>query len=64
MKLASTVLLAALLARTQPPERPRILGIAHVAFHVSEIEKSRAFYRDFLGFAEPFSSPIPMDRFH
>jgi catechol 2,3-dioxygenase-like lactoylglutathione lyase family enzyme len=59
MKLASTVLLAALLARTQPPERPRILGIAHVAFHVSEIEKSRGFYRDFLGFAEPFQLTNP-----
>jgi lactoylglutathione lyase len=35
--------------------RPRILGIAHVAFSVSDIEKSRAFYEEFLGFAEPFS---------
>ena len=35
--------------------RPRILGIAHVAFSVSDIEKARAFYEEFLGFAEPFS---------
>jgi lactoylglutathione lyase len=46
-----------LLAHAQ--ERPRILGIAHVALHVSDIEKSRAFYKDFLGFAEPFELTNP-----
>jgi catechol 2,3-dioxygenase-like lactoylglutathione lyase family enzyme len=59
MKLASTVLLAACMVRAQSPERPRILGIAHVAFHVSDIEKSRAYYKDFLGFAEPFKLDNP-----
>jgi catechol 2,3-dioxygenase-like lactoylglutathione lyase family enzyme len=38
----------------QPVERPKILGIAHIALRVSDIEKSRAFYKDFLGFGEPF----------
>ena len=33
-------------------ERPRILGISHMAVKVSDIEKSVPFYRDFLGFAE------------
>jgi catechol 2,3-dioxygenase-like lactoylglutathione lyase family enzyme len=47
-------LAAALVAQAQAPARPHILGIAHVAFSVSDIEKSRAFYKDFLGFAEPF----------
>jgi len=51
-------LLAACLANAQPA-RPRILGIAHAAFRVSDIEKSRAFYKDFLGFAEPFSLSNP-----
>ena len=36
-------------------ERPRILGVAHIALFVSDIEKSRAFYKDFLGYQEPFS---------
>ena len=43
------------IAQAQQPERPRILGIAHVALSVSDIEKSRTFYKEFLGFAEPFS---------
>lgn len=41
--------------RPETPKRPRILGIAHVAFYVSDLEKTRAFYKNFLGYAEPFS---------
>jgi catechol 2,3-dioxygenase-like lactoylglutathione lyase family enzyme len=37
------------------PGRPHILGIAHMALYVSDLGKSRAFYKDFLGFDEPFS---------
>ena len=51
--LLGLVLLA--IAQAQPPARPRILGIAHVALRVSSVENSRAFYKEFLGFAEPFS---------
>jgi len=36
-------------------KRPRILGISHAAFYVSDLAKARAFYKDFLGFGEPFS---------
>ena len=35
--------------------RARILGIAHMALFVTDLEKSRAFYKDFLGFDEPYS---------
>jgi len=42
------------LADNSPP-RPRILGLSHIALYVHDIAKSRAFYKDFLGFAEPFS---------
>jgi catechol 2,3-dioxygenase-like lactoylglutathione lyase family enzyme len=59
MKCCCFILAAALLAQAQTPERPRILGIAHVALRVSDIEKSRAFYKDFLGFDEPFSLSNP-----
>jgi catechol 2,3-dioxygenase-like lactoylglutathione lyase family enzyme len=36
-------------------KRPRVLGVAHLALYVSDLAKSRSFYRDFLGFEEPFS---------
>src|SRR5438105_3921147 len=44
---------------TAQPQRPRILGVAHIALFVSDIEKSRAFYKDFLGFGEPFQLDKP-----
>jgi catechol 2,3-dioxygenase-like lactoylglutathione lyase family enzyme len=35
--------------------RPKILGLAHVAFFVSDMKQARNFYEDFLGFEEePF----------
>src|SRR3954469_24750824 len=37
--------------------RPRIVGLSHIALYVHDIAKSRAFYKDFLGFDEPFSLP-------
>jgi len=39
------------------PRRPRITGISHAAFYVSDMVKARAFYEDFLGFQSPFSIP-------
>jgi catechol 2,3-dioxygenase-like lactoylglutathione lyase family enzyme len=44
----------------RPPEpRPRILGVAHMAIYVSDLPRARAFYRDYLGFAEAYSLPRP-----
>jgi catechol 2,3-dioxygenase-like lactoylglutathione lyase family enzyme len=40
----------ALLAAKRPP----IVGIAHIAFQVSDMAKARAFYGDLLGYEEPF----------
>jgi catechol 2,3-dioxygenase-like lactoylglutathione lyase family enzyme len=37
------------------PKRPAIIGLSHMALYVHDLEKSRAFYKDFLGFAEPYS---------
>ncbi len=49
------MVLAGLAVFAQPVvKRPRILGVAHVAFFVSDLNKARAFYKDFLGFDEPF----------
>jgi catechol 2,3-dioxygenase-like lactoylglutathione lyase family enzyme len=59
-------LLAALLAAAPAvglsvpvPTRPPILGVAHIAFYAHDLNRSRAFYEDFLGFAEPFSAHNP-----
>jgi hypothetical protein len=35
--------------------RPKITGVAHAAFYVKNIDQARAFYKGFLGFAEPYS---------
>jgi catechol 2,3-dioxygenase-like lactoylglutathione lyase family enzyme len=35
-------------------QRPRILGMAHMALSVSDLTKARAFYEGFLGYAEPY----------
>ena len=37
------------------PVRPHIIGLSHMALYVHDMEKTRAFYKDFLGFAEPYS---------
>ncbi|MGA8368003.1 MAG: VOC family protein [Candidatus Acidiferrales bacterium] len=42
------------LGAADAPKRPRILGVSHMALFVSNLEKSRWFYEDFLGFAEPY----------
>jgi lactoylglutathione lyase len=36
------------------PQRPRITGVTHAAFFVHDMEKARAYYKDFLGFDGPF----------
>lgn len=36
-------------------QRPRILGVSHMALYVSDLEKARSFYKDFLGYGEPYT---------
>lgn len=43
--------------RAQEPKRPRITGISHAAFYVSDMKKAREFYEGFLGYQSPFSIP-------
>jgi lactoylglutathione lyase len=38
----------------QAPQRPRILGLSHIAVFAHDFDKSRKFYGDFLGFDEVF----------
>jgi lactoylglutathione lyase len=48
---------ASMLPAQQPVQRPKILGVAHMAIYVKDLAKTRQFYQDFLGFAEPFTLP-------
>jgi len=52
MKRLGLLLMAPVLCCAQQAPRPRILGVAHMALYVSDLGKARAFYKDFLGFAE------------
>src|SRR5499427_1999035 len=36
-------------------KRPRILGVSHMALYVNDLQKARAFYKDFLGYEEPYT---------
>src|SRR5580700_9287343 len=59
-----TILFAILLAAStaiaaDDIPRPHITGIAHMALYVHDVEKSRAFYHDFLGYDEPYHLDNP-----
>jgi lactoylglutathione lyase len=41
------------------PQRPHITGVAHISLYAADFAKSRAFYGNFLGFAEPYSLKKP-----
>jgi lactoylglutathione lyase len=40
-----------------PPERPKLLGVAHYSIFVGDLAKARAFYEDFLGYQVAFTLP-------
>jgi lactoylglutathione lyase len=43
----------------EPPKRPRIVGVAHIAYYVSDLAKARAYYEGFLGYQEAFALKNP-----
>jgi catechol 2,3-dioxygenase-like lactoylglutathione lyase family enzyme len=53
--LAASLLLTFHGVSADPGSRPRILGVAHMALYVSDLQRARAFYKDFLGYEEPYS---------
>jgi catechol 2,3-dioxygenase-like lactoylglutathione lyase family enzyme len=57
MKLAFVIALCSTLPLLAADElkRPPIVGISHMALYVHDMEKTRAFYKSFLGFDEPYS---------
>jgi catechol 2,3-dioxygenase-like lactoylglutathione lyase family enzyme len=38
-------------------DRPKVLGVAHLAVYVKDLAKTRQFYEEMLGFGEPFTLP-------
>jgi len=57
--LVFAALTSAFAVAADAPQRPRITGVAHIALYVHDMEKARAFYKDFLGLGEPFSLNKP-----
>jgi catechol 2,3-dioxygenase-like lactoylglutathione lyase family enzyme len=55
MKWLCAAVVALPLVVQSPIDRPRLLGIAHLAVFVSDPAASRAFYKDLLGFEESFA---------
>src|SRR5579864_2651538 len=55
--LLAVVLMASSLFAQTALERPKILGVAHMAVYVKDLAKTRQFYEDFLGLAEAFTLP-------
>lgn len=53
------LLLATLTCFAQEVKRPSITGVSHYAIFAADVEKSRAFYKDFLGYSEPFDLKNP-----
>jgi catechol 2,3-dioxygenase-like lactoylglutathione lyase family enzyme len=61
--LAAAVVVLALAARPAfAAERPPIVGVSHIAFHVSDVAKARAFYGGLLGYEEAAPAAKPGDR--
>ncbi len=62
---SATVLVAVTLAgltlcpapAADPVARPKVLGVAHLAVYVKDLDKTRKFYKDFLGYEEAFTLP-------
>jgi catechol 2,3-dioxygenase-like lactoylglutathione lyase family enzyme len=63
--VACALLAAALMAQqsgktpatSNAPARPKVLGVAHMAVYVKDLDKTRKFYESFMGFAEAFTLP-------
>lgn len=52
--LACLITFASAQSGKEPLPRPLIVGVAHIAFQVSDIAKARDFYGGVLGYEEPF----------
>jgi len=57
MKHLLALIVAIPLLAQAPAQRPKILGVAHLAVFVSDLAKAREFYQGLLGYEEPFTLP-------
>jgi lactoylglutathione lyase len=58
------VFLGASLAAAEEPKRPRIMGVAHIAVYVHDVDRALRFYHDFLGYNESFRLNRPGGELH
>jgi lactoylglutathione lyase len=58
-KTISLILLWAAACWAQDAKRPPITGVAHISLFVHNMEQSRHFYKDLLGYEEPFHLDKP-----
>jgi len=56
LSLVATMLLASSCAQ-EAPQRPPIIGVAHAAYFTKDLENTREFFRDFLGYDEIITLP-------
>lgn len=59
MRIIAAFALCVSLAAAQDLKRPRITGVAHIALFVHDVDRARTFYKEFLGYGEPFSLNDP-----
>jgi catechol 2,3-dioxygenase-like lactoylglutathione lyase family enzyme len=59
MKWAIVLTACASLAWGQDVKRPRITGVVHIGLMAHEVNQSRSFYTDLLGWQEPYSLKSP-----
>jgi len=53
---------AAIAVSARAAERPPLVGVSHIAFHVSDVPKARAFYGGLLGYEEIAAKASPEGR--
>lgn len=58
-RLFLAVALPAAVLVAQEIKRPRITGVAHIALYAHDVDKSREFYKDLLGYGEPYDLKKP-----
>ena len=60
--MVAVVACAAVSASARAAERPPLVGVSHIAFHVSDVPKARAFYGGLLGYEEVAAKASPEGR--
>lgn len=59
LKPASLLAAAMFVPPLHAQEKPRIIGMAHMAYYVSDLKQARDYYKGFLGFEEAFALKNP-----